>query len=249
MLDRSDRLRQLDKNVLERGSVRIEEAARVLGCSPMTVRRDVASVPERFVLLGGHIVAAGLGKPYDLNQELMIHLEEKSALCARAIERIEDGDTVFIDCGTTTANLASHTPPNLRLTVVCYALNIAELFARKSNVRLILLGGLYNASSASFEVPDSPTALSRLGINKGFFSAAGVHAARGVTCANFHEVAVKQAAMAIALEKHLLIDSSKIGKVAPAAFASLDDFDTIIVSRKPAASVETQRIGERLVVA
>jgi DeoR family deoxyribose operon repressor len=204
---------------------------------------------ERFVLLGGHIIAAGLAKPYDLNRELMTHVADKAAVCARAIERLDDGDTVFIDCGTTTANLASHTPPNLRLTVVCYALNIAELFAHKSNVRLILLGGLYNASSASFEVSDSPTAFSRLGINKGFFSAAGVHAARGVTCANFHEVAVKQAAMAIALEKYLLVDSGKLGKVAPAAFASLDDFDTIIVSPKPAPSVETQRIGERLLVA
>ena len=145
--------------------------------------------------------------------------------------------------------MANRLPANLRLTVVCYALNIAEPLARHSNVQLILLGGRYNASSASFEVVDASSELSRLGINKAFLSAAGVHATRGVTCANFHEVAIKQAAIAVALEKHLLVDATKFGKVAPAAFAGLDEFDTISVSPAPDPGPEVERLGERLLVA
>jgi hypothetical protein len=60
-----------------------------------------------------------------------------------------------------------------------------------------------------------------------------VHATRGVTTTNFHEVAIKQAAIAAALEKHLLVDATKFGRVAPAAFAGLDEFDTITVSPPP----------------
>ena len=234
VLDKSDRLRLLGQWVPERGSLRIEEAAGLLECSSMTVRRDVASAQERFVLMGGHIVAAGAGRLYDLNRELTVNVQAKEAVCANAIARLDDGDTIFIDCGTTTAPMANRLPANLRLTVVCYALNnIAEPLARHSNVQLILLGGRYNASSASFEVADASSELSRLGINKAFLSAAGVHATRGVTCANFHEVAIKRAATAVTLEKHLLVDATKFGKVAPAAFAVLDEFDSITVSPPP----------------
>ena len=155
MLDKSDRLRLLGQWVPERGSLRIEEAAGLLECSSMTVRRDVGGAPERFVLLGGHILVAGAGRLYDLNRELTVNVQAKDAVCANAIARLEDGDTIFIDCGTTTAPMANRLPANLRLTVVCYALNIAEPLARHSNVQLILLGGRYNASSASFEVVDA----------------------------------------------------------------------------------------------
>ena len=230
--------------------MRIEEAAGLLECSSMTVRRDVASAQERFVLMGGHIVAAGAGRLYDLNRELTVNVQAKEAVCANAIARLDDGDTIFIDCGTTTAPMANRLPANLRLTVVCYALNnIAEPLARHSNVQLILLGGRYNASSASFEVADASSELSRLGINKAFLSAAGVHATRGVTCASFHEIAIKRAAMAVTLEKHLLVDATKFGKVAPVAFAVLDEFDSITVSPAPDPCPEVERLGERLLIA
>ena len=88
MPDKSDRLRLLGQWVPERGLLRIEEAARLLECSSMTVRRDVASAPERFVLLGGHIVAAGAGRLYDLNRELTVNVQAKEAVCANAIARL-----------------------------------------------------------------------------------------------------------------------------------------------------------------
>src|SRR5271156_6636226 len=239
--DKSDRLRLLSQWVPERGLLRIEEAARLLECSSMTVRRDVASAPERFVLMGGHIVAAGAGRLYDLNRELTVNVQAKEAVCANAIARLDDGDTIFIDCGMMSAPMA-----NRPLSVVCSALNKGEPLARHSNVQLILLGGRYNALSASFEVADASSGLSRLGINKAFLSAAGVHATRGVTCANFHEVAIKRAAIALALEKHLLVDATKFGKVAPAAFAGLDEFDTITVSPAPEPGPGGEGLGGRV---
>ena len=50
---------------------------------------------------------------------------------------------------------------------------------------------------------------------------------RGATCAHFHEVAVKQKAVATAQKNILIIDDSKIGRVKPAFFAAADSFDVI----------------------
>jgi DeoR family transcriptional regulator, deoxyribose operon repressor len=251
MIGRTEgRLRRLSGALYGRGAMHLNEAAALLDVSAMTVRRDVATAPERFAYLGGYIVAAGAENGYRLDREQDKHAGAKALVCARAAQMINDGDTIFIDCGTTMPHLAHRLPPGLKATVVCYALNVAEPLAANPNVQLILLGGLYNASSASFAVDDGLLTLARLGVNKAFLSAGGVHPTRGASCSNFHEVVVKQAAMAIAIEKHLLVDASKLGQVKPAHFARLDQFDSIVAS---AASVEVLRefaeVGDKLIIA
>ena len=119
----------------------------------------------------------------------------------------------------------------MHLTVLCYSLNVAEILRRKANVRMILLGGVYAPSSDSFSSDESIETLRRMGINKAFISAGGVDEARGVTCWNFHEVAIKQAAMESAVERHLVVDASKLGKVKAVRFSQLDQFDSLITEK------------------
>ncbi|WP_158812984.1 DeoR/GlpR family DNA-binding transcription regulator [Methylocapsa sp. S129] len=246
---KKDRLRRLSGALYGRGALHLHEAAALLDVSPMTVRRDIATAPEHFTYLGGYIVAAG-PEGYRLERERDNHASAKAIVCAHAARLIHDGDTIFVDCGTTTPHLVHRLPAEVKVTVVCYALNIAEPLADNPNVQLILLGGLYNASSASFAVDDGLRTLARLGVNKAFLSAGGVHPTRGVSCSNFHEVAVKQAAMSIALEKHLLVDASKFGQVKSAYFANVDQFDSIITSPPtPDVMAELADLGGRLVIA
>jgi DeoR family transcriptional regulator, deoxyribose operon repressor len=227
------RLRQLADALSRGGVLRLREAAALLGVSEMTVRRDIAGARETFAYLGGHIVMRGTDNGYVMAREQGSHLAAKAAACAQAARLIEDDDTIFIDCGTTMPHLAERISPQLNVTVVCYALNVAVPLANRPNVRLILVGGLYNPASASFAVDDGLATLDRIGVNKAFISAGGVHSARGVTCSNFHEVVVKQRVMRRAIENHLVVDASKFGLVKPAYFAALDDFDSIITSPVP----------------
>jgi DeoR family transcriptional regulator, deoxyribose operon repressor len=248
---KEDRLRRLSGALYGRGSLHLNEAAALLDVSAMTVRRDIAAAPDQFTYLGGYIVAANAEGGYRLDREQDKHAAAKAAVCACAAELIVDGDTIFVDCGTTTPHLIRRLPATLQLTVICYALNIAQPLAFNPNVQLILLGGLYNASSGSFDVDDGLKTLTRLGVNKAFISAGGVHPQRGVSCSNFHEVPVKKAAMSIAIERHLLVDSSKLGQVRSAFFAAVDQFDSIIISPPPPAIAPRYlaEFGRRLVVA
>ncbi|HYD99065.1 MAG TPA: DeoR/GlpR family DNA-binding transcription regulator [Alphaproteobacteria bacterium] len=223
------RVRRLGEAIAERGVLRLRDAASLLGVSEMTVRRDLAAAPGLFAYLGGHIVAAGdIGGPaYALDREADLHARAKIRACEHALALIEPNDTLFLDCGTTLVHLAERLPEAMPLTVLCYALNVCNALSRKPNVRTILLGGLYHPASASFAV-DDPAALERYGINKAFLSAGGVDPARGVSCSHFHEVPVKRKALATALEAHLVVDASKIGRVKPAVFAAVGDFRSIV---------------------
>jgi DeoR family transcriptional regulator, deoxyribose operon repressor len=213
----------------------LREAAQLLGVSAMTIRRDIEKVPDRFAYLGGYIVPRAGDGPYVMAREQGEHEAAKAAAARQAATLIEEDDTVFIDCGTTTPHLV-RALPDCRLTVICYALNIAAPLAQNPNIRMILLGGLYNTSSASFEVDDGLATLERLGINKAFLSAGGVHPERGVSCSNFHEVPVKQAVLRLAQHCCLLVDGSKIGKLRPAFFAELGQFDTLVTNEGAALS-------------
>lgn len=227
---RSDRLDRLAAMLSGQSHLKLSDVATDLGVSEMTVRRDVQESDGRFTCLGGHVIGAqnDIGGEYTLERETDQHARAKRAACAKAAKLIEDGDTVFIDCGTTTPHLAELIAPHLRLTAVCYSLNIADLLSRQENTRLILLGGLFHPAAASFSGQSALTDLNQLNINKAFISAGGVDETRGVTCSHFHEVPIKQAAIARAVEAHLVVDASKFGKVRAAHFAEISTFASIV---------------------
>jgi DeoR family deoxyribose operon repressor len=231
---RPERLNTLTKALAEQGVMRLRDAAALLNVSKMTVRRDIAANSSQFAYFGGHILGAGdfgANTGYVIDREQDKFCAAKAAACAKAATLISERDTIFIDCGTTMPFLANLIPTNANITVVCYSLNIAQIISRKSNVRMILLGGAYHPSSATFSGAEGLEALSNIGVNKAFISAGGVERARGVSCWNFHEVAIKRKAMSCAVERHLVVDSSKIGKVTAAFFAKIDDFDSIVTER------------------
>lgn len=233
---RPHRLATLRSLVQTGGAVRLQSAARELGVSPMTLRRDLASPEaEGLLLLGGYITLSAAPEGlYRLEREASAHLAAKKRAARHAARLVSPHDTVFIDCGTTLPHLLAALPAELPLTVVCYALNIATLAARRPATRLILLGGEFHPSSATFYAEDQIARLGGLGIHIGFFSAGGIDAARGAGCFNFHEVPVKKAALAVCRRRYLVVDHSKFGRLAPARFAPLAAFDAVISDAPPA---------------
>ncbi|HSH47739.1 MAG TPA: DeoR family transcriptional regulator [Halomonas sp.] len=244
------RLEQLRGTLSRGGTIRLSEAAALCGVSEMTIRRDIAASDGAIALFGGRLVMADnpqYAPVYDLDEQQSSHAEAKRRLCEVAAGWIEPDDTLFIDCGTTLLPLAAGLPADQSLTVVTYALNVANVLSQLSGVRLVLLGGVYHSSSQTFASDDVAARLSRLGINKAFISAAGMHAAKGVSCFHFHEVAPKQAAIACATQRLLVADDTKAGVIRPACFANLDDFDAIITG--PGAAFETPVGRPRIVTA
>jgi DeoR family deoxyribose operon repressor len=245
---RDERLRRLAQALEASGPRRFGEAADALGCSAMTIRRDVAAAPERFSTLGGFVVPASAGA-YRIERESDVNVAAKAAIGARAAKFLGQGETIFVDCGATTPHFVRAIPPGLKVTVVTYGLNVANAVAANPDLELVLLGGHYNSSSASFAIEDPPRALAHFGVMKAFLSAGGIHAARGATCSNFHEAPVKRAAIAAALERFLLADASKFGAVKRVAFADIKAFDHVIVAPRPQPGEETAALGARLIAA
>ncbi|MBL0372694.1 DeoR/GlpR transcriptional regulator [Rhizobium sp. KVB221] len=226
----TERLDALAALIGERGVVHLKDAARALGVSEMTIRRDISGEADRFAYLGGHIMPAQAvepEQPYELSIASDKHAQAKRQACTHALDHLRAEDTIFVDCGSTLMHLADMLPDSMPLTVACYALNIAEKIAAKPNMRLIMLGGFYHPASASFSGAFALELLDQLGVNTAFLSAAGLDEERGATCVHFHEAEIKRKAMAVSRKKVLVLDTSKIGRIRPAFFAKTEEFDAI----------------------
>lgn len=218
------------------GPTPLGQVADLLGVTEMTIRRDLAGMDSPLVCLGGYVLEATLpsaGEKYVLAEELDQHAARKRLACQRAVGLVEDGDSLFIDCGTTMVHLAAALPAAMTLSVVCYSMNIADIVSKRPNTQLILLGGLYQPSSATYYSDESVQYLGRLGVNKAFISAGGADPTRGASCSNFHEVAIKQAAIRGAAQSFLVVDESKLGRMRAVLFSPLDVFSKIIVGGAP----------------
>jgi DeoR family deoxyribose operon repressor len=228
-MSKTERIELLAEALDRRRSMRLRDAATLLGVSEMTVRRDIAS-SSAFACFGGYIVGPGHA-PSSIEQgggDKRDPLSQaRLAASNAAAKQLIDDETIFIDCGMTLTLFARLIPSDIHITVVCYSMDVAGIVRQKPNVRMILLGGVYVPSSDSFASDESIETLRRIGINKAFISADGVDAAHGVTCCNFHEAAIKQVTIASAVECYLVVDASKFGTVRAVRFSQLDDFDSI----------------------
>lgn len=233
---RNLRLERMRAMIGSAGPVQLSRMAEQLGVTEMTIRRDLAAPGSPLSCLGGYVLEATLPSDddsYILAEEVDHHTQRKRLACQRAAAFVEDGDSLFVDCGTTMEHFAAALPPEFNLSVVCYSMNIAEIFSKRPNTQLMLLGGLYQPSSATFYSQEAIDYLGTLGVNKAFMSAGGADPERGASCSHFHEIAVKQAAIRSAAQRYLVVDESKLGRMRPAFFSPLDVYARIVVGGAP----------------
>ena len=232
---RQDRISLILKAVQETRGASIRELAESLGVSEMTVRRDLellaAESRIRLVHAGAFPVEGGRESAragFSLSSANGAGSEEKMRIGKKAASLVEAGDVVIIDSGSTTEWLARSLPPDLPVTILCFALNILLEAGRGPSRTVLCAGGALNSDTLVFESPEGLNLVRRYRAGKAFFSAGGVSDRLGVTCVNAPEGELKKAAIASSQTRILLADSRKFGSVKPAWFAELSDFDAII---------------------
>jgi DeoR family deoxyribose operon repressor len=231
---KAQRMERLQAELAQGRALHISAVAKLLDVSEMTVRRDIQQNPDKLGYLGGYVVPRGMFEPensYTLDMAADQQRDAKRRACEAALRYVKAEETIFIDCGTTLIELVDLIPNDMPLTVVCYALNVAERLAHKPNVTLVMLGGVYYPASATFFGPEALATIASLGINVALLSAAGFDWARGATCAHFHEAEIKRKVMATASRNILVIDTSKVGRLRSVLFAESSSFDAVVTER------------------
>ncbi|MDO5784993.1 MAG: DeoR/GlpR family DNA-binding transcription regulator [Eubacteriales bacterium] len=230
------RLNSIEEYVLSKKTVSIDELCEVFQVSKNTIRRDLNELEER-----GHIAKVYGGVTAVTPEEVMplpvrsgLNPSAKNRIGQLAAREIRDGDTIFIDSGSTAVNVLRHLPLRIKVTVVTHSLPAMMEAAKFDNISLISLGGVYNPSTSSFVGIAAQQALSDLRISKAFLSATGVTVESGMSNTTFLEAEIKRGVVAHTSHVILIADNSKLGHDATVTFCRLRDISTFITDQQPA---------------
>jgi DeoR/GlpR family transcriptional regulator of sugar metabolism len=216
--------------VQSHGALRVEDLRRALGVSTATVRRDLDELQESGVLRRVHGGAVALDRrPIEARFEAKAatHRDEKRRIAARAARLVGPGETLYLDSGSSTLELARLLAERSDLTVVSNSLPaVVELAGR--GPRVVVVGGELRPLSQAMVGPLSRPLLDQVYVDRAFMGTFGLSLDAGLTTTDPSEALTKEIVLGRARQVVLLADGSKLGTRAFAHAGRLDQLDVLI---------------------
>jgi DeoR family transcriptional regulator, fructose operon transcriptional repressor len=224
----------------ERGYVALAELAKTLNASESTIRRDLDYWDQHGLVKrthGGAMFRADAQGMPALEERTSREIDEKRQIAHAAALRIQNGDSVLIDGGTTTLELA-RSLVDRPLQIVTNSLPIAQMFASSRATDLVILGGYVYPRTGVALGPLTIRMLEDIHVHQAIMGVGGI-TPEGLFNSNLLLVETERAMMRAADEVVVLADHTKIGQKALAFLCGLTDIDTLIVDR----GIEAQQRG------
>jgi DeoR/GlpR family transcriptional regulator of sugar metabolism len=232
------------------GTTQVGQLAEEFGVSEMTVRRDLGDLEREGKLTRVHGGALGATAERPFAEIAVERFEQKDAIGALAASSIGEGQTVLLDVGTTTLQLARHLRGR-SLTVITSNLAVYEELLPEESIELILLGGVVRRNYRSLVGVVAEDALRQLRADVAFLGASGIEDDFSVVDTTMVEVPIKRAMMAAAARSVLLVDSEKFKMRGVVRVCHAHDLDAIVTDSGVAAEArsELERSGVEVLVA
>lgn len=236
----------------QRGFMALADLAQLTQASESTIRRDLDYFEDKGLLKrthGGAVFLSDKETLPPLEDRRGLKLDEKRAVARVAAERIQDGDSVLLDGGTTTLEVA-RLLVGRPVQIVTNSLPIAHLFENSHETDLVMLGGYVFPRTGVCLGPSAVRTLDDLHVHQTILSVGGI-TAKGLFNSNLLLVETERAMMRCADEVVVVADHTKIGRQNLAFLCKLSEVDTLIVDR--GASAEQRALvteqGVRVLVA
>jgi DeoR/GlpR family transcriptional regulator of sugar metabolism len=197
----------------------------------VTIRQDLEKL-EREGLIHREHGGANLKNIKDQVNTISLahqdHMDKKELIAAKCLEFIESGDTIILDSGSTTTEVAKKIRGLKNLTVITNALNIALMLGAESGIEVIVTGGEFKPPTLSLTGQRAADFFKGLHVQKLFLATAGISLKAGLTYPSISDLVVKKSMIDAEETTYLLADSSKIGKSSFASLGALSLIDYVI---------------------
>ena len=227
----AERRKYILELIEKQNSISVAELSHVLGVSDMTVRRDLRSLSRDGLLErvhGGALSRRGCSYEPPYVSRATKHVREKEIIGRRAAALVCKGDTVALDVGTTTLELAKALLHLTNLTILTASLHIANILREAPSLRLILTGGILRKQELSMVGHIAERTFDDFHVDKAFVGVGGLDIQAGLTEFNLEDMLVKKVMIANADQVIVVADSSKLGEVCFASIAPLSVVDILV---------------------
>lgn len=240
-----ERRMKIQELIRERKKVQVADLAESLNVSATTIRCDLRDMEQSLLLLrthGGAIERPQARLETDMHQRETLQSAEKQAIAELALGEIQSGDTILLDTGTTTREVARLLARRDRLTVVTNDLVVAGILENVPGIDVFLIGGIVRKGFQCTIGPAWESGMAEISVDKGFFGANAFSIDSGASTPDMGQATTKREMLRMAKKVFLLCDHEKFGRVSFTRFASLGEIDTVVTDR--ISSLERQRLEQ-----
>ncbi|WP_127836909.1 DeoR/GlpR family DNA-binding transcription regulator [Clostridium prolinivorans] len=228
-----ERQQKIAELLEQKRSIKVNELSAIFNVSESTIRRDLQDMEEKGLLKRTHGGAVGIKKtnfePTFKEKEDEKHTE-KSFIAKIAASLIEDGDTIILDSGTTTLEIAKCIEAK-NITVITNSIDIASELSNKDDIELVVTGGNLRKITRAMVGHITENVLRNFRVDKAFIGANGISVEEGITTPNFIEAQTKKAMMNVANKVYIVSDSSKFNQVSFSVISPIRAVTAIITSK------------------
>lgn len=232
-------------------SISVQELTTRLNVSEVTIRKDLNTLEEMGFIIRSHgraSLAEDSRTLRTLSTRKSINIAEKKRIAAKARSLIKEGDTIYLDTGSTCRYLAEEIK-TMSLRVITNSLDVMNTLAEESGISLVSLGGSYRKEAGSFLGPLPIETLKNFHIETSFLGATGI-LSRGIfSSQNILESQLKQQVLDVSGRRVILADSSKFGRSAFSVFARSSDIDILITDSDYKDSESLTKLGLEVILA
>jgi DeoR/GlpR family transcriptional regulator of sugar metabolism len=207
--------------IREDGHAKVQDLCHTFNVTDVTIRQDLEILEKEGYLQreygGAFLKDLGMfAKNITLSNQS--NMSAKQELARKAVEYIKDGDSIILDSGSTTTEVAKLLTDYKNLNVITNSLNIALILGENPGINLIVTGGEFKAPTLSLTGQKAADFFFNIHVSKLFLATAGITPDLGLTYPSISDLVVKQAMIDSSDTIYLVADTSKIGIC---AFANL----------------------------
>lgn len=217
--------------ILEEGAARVSTLSKTFRVSEPTIRQDLEKLEaDGFVVRqrGGAFSKTVPQQVQSLSLHHLSNMDKKSAIGRLAASMVKDEESVILDAGSTTTEVAKNLIDRRGLKIITSALNIALILGAQPTNTVHLTGGEFKAPTLSVTGEKAAAFFGDLYAQKLFLAVGGISLDAGLTYPGFADLYVKKAMIASAAKIFLVADSTKIGLVSFALLGGVELIDTFI---------------------
>ena len=211
----------------------VAQLCKHFGVSSATIRNDLRDLEASKLITrthGGAMVRTKTGLELTSMQKEDQHLDSKRRIAQIALTMIDDGDTIILDTGTTTLEIARLLSEKNEVTVVTNDLVIASVLESQAGATIVFMGGIVrkNFHCTVFTGDAGAQIISGLVVDKAFMGTNGLSVSRGATTPDIGTAQTKKLMISMASSVFVVCDNTKLGRDSFAQFASLEQIDSVI---------------------
>ena len=216
-----------------KGQVTVSELSKMFKISEVTIRNDLTHLEKQNMLIrarGGAIKVKyyRMGIDPSISDKQKEYLKEKQRIAKAALKFIEDGDTIVLDSGTTTTEIAKNLEQFKNLTIITNALNIAIILSEYEGFNIYMPGGILRKKSLSLVGVLADEYIGKFYCDKLFLGVDGFDTTHGLSTPNSEEAHLNLIMISVAKKVIVVTDSRKFLRRRFAFISPINSINTVI---------------------